>query len=246
MVDFDVHHGNGTQEVLEGDSNFMFFSIHVHDSKKFFYPGTGGECGVNSDCGTCSSATGLESRGNVVNVPLKRNTNSNAFLAAFSDRIIRRLQQFSPQLILLSAGFDGHRDDPTNGLRLGEEDFYAITKLLKRVARKCCQGRIVSVLEGGYALEGKNSPFRRSVAAHLRALTRDDDDYDDEMYLELLLIHAFLFLFSFCITYFQSICHLMEAETMHLSRSCNQPGRGRYHQYQCKCNITIYLFFFWR
>lgn len=103
IVDFDVHHGNGTQEVLEGDSNFMFFSIHVHDAKKFFYPGTGGEC-VPSECGSCESATGLESFDNVVNVPLKRNAASTTFISAFSQRIIQGLLKFSPQLILLSAG----------------------------------------------------------------------------------------------------------------------------------------------
>jgi len=82
-------------------------------------------------------------------------------------------------LILLSAGFDGHRDDPTNGLRLAEEDYYVITKQLKRVAHRYCNGRIISVLEGGYALEGRNCAFRRCVVAHLRALILDDDDYDD-------------------------------------------------------------------
>jgi len=186
VVDFDVHHGNGTQELLEGDENFMFYSIHVVDKRRFFYPGTGDADfmgnSTESAGGCCGPGSGVHcesEHSNVINVPLKRNSGSSTFLQAFTQKIILDLERFAPQLIFLSAGFDGHRDDPTNGMRLFEEDYYVITKQIKHVAKRFCQGRIISVLEGGYALEGKNCSFRRSVAAHLRALILDEDDYDE-------------------------------------------------------------------
>jgi len=188
VIDFDVHHGNGTQELLEGDSNFMFYSIHVVDKRRFFYPGTGDadtsleEGGLTLSggcCGTGASGHKESEHSNVINVPLKRNSGSTTFLQAFTQKILLDLERFAPQIIFLSAGFDGHRDDPTNGLRLFEEDYYVITKQIKHVAKRFCEGRIISVLEGGYALEGKNCSFRRSVQAHLRALILDEDDYDE-------------------------------------------------------------------
>ena len=86
----------------------------------------------------------------MLNVGLKRNTATAGFIQAFKTRVVPRLDAFRPQIILLSAGFDGHRDDPSNGMKLSDEDYFTITKLIMRVAKKWCNGRVVSVLEGGY------------------------------------------------------------------------------------------------
>ncbi|GAM19401.1 hypothetical protein SAMD00019534_025760 [Acytostelium subglobosum LB1] len=164
VVDFDVHHGNGTQEILSGDDNFLFISIHVCDEKRYFYPGTGRDVGDLRDDGTYD--------GNVLNVGLKINSGSATFLQAFTKKIIPRLEAYRPQLIFISAGFDGHKDDPTNGLKLGEEDYYTVTNMIKAVAAKHSRGRVISVLEGGYGIEKGNS-LQRCLNSHLRALVED-------------------------------------------------------------------------
>ncbi|KAF2071005.1 hypothetical protein CYY_007681 [Polysphondylium violaceum] len=170
VVDFDVHHGNGTQEILSGDDNFLFISIHVCDDKRYFYPGTGKDQGDIIDESTGSY------EGNILNIGLKRNSNSSVFLQAWMDKIIPRLEAYKPQLIFLSAGFDGHKDDPTNGLKLHEEDYYVITKMVKTVAFKYSKGRIISVLEGGYGIENKTNSLQRCVNSHLRALINDTEE----------------------------------------------------------------------
>ncbi|KAN0028346.1 hypothetical protein ACTFIV_010188 [Dictyostelium citrinum] len=168
VVDFDVHHGNGTQEILSGDDNFLFISIHVCDEKRYFYPGTG------QDVGDIDEVSG-QFEGNILNIGLKRNTGSAVFLQQWMNKIIPRLEAYKPQLIFLSAGFDGHKDDPTNGLKLNEEDYFVITKMIKTVAFKYCKGRIISVLEGGYGIEKSNS-LQRCVNSHLKALIEDTDE----------------------------------------------------------------------
>ncbi|KYR00611.1 hdaC, FYVE-type zinc finger-containing protein [Tieghemostelium lacteum] len=168
IVDFDVHHGNGTQEILAGDDNFLFISIHVCDEKRYFYPGTG------KDQGDYDESTG-EYDGNILNIGLKRNTGSNIFLQQFTKKVIPRLEAYKPELIFLSAGFDGHKDDPTNGLKLTEEDYGIITKMIKTISFKYSRGRIISVLEGGYGIE-KSASLQRCVNTHLRALIEDTDE----------------------------------------------------------------------
>ncbi|WP_442754828.1 histone deacetylase family protein [Methylocystis sp. JAN1] len=149
IVDFDVHHGNGTQEVFWSDGGVMFCSTHQAP----FYPGTGGY-----------NETGEHDT--IVNAPLLAGSTGDAFLEALIDRILPRLRDFGPDLILVSAGFDAHERDPLGGLRLTERDFAEATKRLMDVADRKCRGRIVSLLEGGYDLEG----LSRSVSAHVQAL----------------------------------------------------------------------------
>jgi acetoin utilization deacetylase AcuC-like enzyme len=149
IVDFDVHHGNGTQDIFWADESVLFCSTHQAP----FYPGTGG-CNETGEHGT------------IVNAPLLAGSTGDAFLEALADRILPRLRDFAPDLILISAGFDAHVRDPLGGLRFTEQDYSEATKRLMDIADKKCGGRIVSLLEGGYDLEG----LSRSVAAHVLAL----------------------------------------------------------------------------
>ena len=148
IVDFDVHHGNGTQAVFESDAGVFFASTHQSP----LYPGTGarGERGV----------------GNIFNVPLRPMSGSNEFRAAMSDIILPALDAFRPELVLVSAGFDAHRADPLAQLQLEESDYAWITERLLEVAAKHAKGRLVSTLEGGYDLEALSA----SAAAHVAAL----------------------------------------------------------------------------
>lgn len=148
VVDFDVHHGNGTQAIYRADANVLFASIH----QSFTFPksGAAGETGV----------------GNLVNVPLARKSSRDAFKAAFADNIIPRLRQFEPEILFVSAGFDAHVRDPIGEQRLMTEDFAWLTTELADVADACCGGRIVSVLEGGYNPDA----VADACAAHVRAL----------------------------------------------------------------------------
>ncbi len=148
IVDFDVHHGNGTQAVAEKDENLFFASSHQYP----FYPGTG-----------ASFETGL---GNIVNAPLPAGSGSTAFRRAYEKRILPALDAFAPDLVLVSAGFDAHRADPLAALDLEEEDFAWVTARLAEAAARHCSGRLVSVLEGGYDLRA----LAGSVAAHVGAL----------------------------------------------------------------------------
>jgi acetoin utilization deacetylase AcuC-like enzyme len=149
IVDFDVHHGNGTQEIFWADETVLFCSTHQAP----FYPGTGGR-----------NETGAH--GNVVNAPLLAGSTGDAFKEAMADRILPRLRDFAPDLILISAGFDAHERDPLGGLRLREVDFYDATKRLMDIADKRCGGRIVSMLEGGYDVDA----LSRCVNSHVLAL----------------------------------------------------------------------------
>jgi acetoin utilization deacetylase AcuC-like enzyme len=149
IVDFDVHHGNGTQEIFWADPNVLFCSTHQAP----FYPGTGWR-----------EETG--EHGTIVNAPLRAGSDGEVFAEALQDVILPRLKAFRPDLLLISAGFDAHRDDPLGGLRLEEQDFFEATRRLLELAEKCCEGRVVSLLEGGYDLNA----LARSVAAHVAAL----------------------------------------------------------------------------
>jgi acetoin utilization deacetylase AcuC-like enzyme len=151
VVDFDVHHGNGSQEIFWSDASVMYCSTHEMP----LYPGTG-----------AMSETGAHD--NIVNAPLRAGDGSDRFKAAFETRILPRLSAFSPELIVISAGFDAHARDPLANLRLVEADFGWATRKLMEMADKTAQCRVVSVLEGGYDLEG----LSQSVGAHVTALMR--------------------------------------------------------------------------
>lgn len=148
IVDFDVHHGNGTQDLVEDDARILFCSSHQMP----LYPGTGAvhETGV----------------GNVLNVPLPDGAGSQAFRAAYEGTILPRVDEFAPELIIISAGFDAHRADPLAGMMLVEDDFAWVTQKLCDLADKHCDGRIVSSLEGGYDLEALGA----SAYAHVKVL----------------------------------------------------------------------------
>ena len=148
VVDFDVHHGNGTQHLFENDPNLFYASTHQYPA----YPGTGTISEVGS--------------GNIVNVPLKPGTGSEAFRAAYTKTILPKLNTFEPQLLLVSAGFDAHRKDPLCQLNLNSDDFSWVTKHLIEVADNHCQGMLISTLEGGYDLDALAS----SVAKHVQEL----------------------------------------------------------------------------
>jgi acetoin utilization deacetylase AcuC-like enzyme len=151
VIDFDVHHGNGTQHSFWDDPDLFYGSSHQSP----FYPGTGAwqETGVAH---------------NIVNVPLTRGSGSAAFRAGMEKELLPALRQFAPELIIISAGFDAHHLDPLGGLQFTDDDFHWITRELMQVADETAQGRVVSVLEGGYSLEGLAS----GSAAHVRALMR--------------------------------------------------------------------------
>jgi acetoin utilization deacetylase AcuC-like enzyme len=149
IVDFDVHHGNGTQEIFWDDPNVLFCSTHQAP----FYPGTGWR-----------NETG--EHGTIVNAPLPAGADGEVFSEALREVVLPRVKAFAPDLLLISAGFDAHRDDPLGGLRFDEQDFFEATQRLTEMAENCCEGRVVSLLEGGYDL----AALARSVAAHVAAL----------------------------------------------------------------------------
>ena len=151
LVDFDVHHGNGSQAMLQADPDLFYASSHQSPC----YPGTGAadERGVAD---------------NVVNLPLAPGSGGPTFRRGWSVRILPALDRFAPELLIVSAGFDAHRDDPLAELQLGVEDFVWLTRELLGVADRHCQGHIVSVMEGGYDL----AALAGSIAAHVQTLMR--------------------------------------------------------------------------
>jgi len=146
IVDFDVHHGNGTEDIFSGDERVLFCSSFQHP----FYPGTG----ANSKAP------------NVINVPLPARTDGAAFRAAVEEAWLPRLEAFKPQLVMISAGFDGHAEDDMAHFRLREPDYAWITRKLHELAMRHASERIVSCLEGGYSL----SALGRSVSTHIDEL----------------------------------------------------------------------------
>ena len=149
VVDFDVHHGNGTQDIFWADPTVMYCSTHQMP----LFPGTG-----------ASNERGEHDT--VVNAPLRSGDGSVKFRAAFDDLILPQLRGFAPELIVISAGFDAHYRDPLGGLELRAEDFNWVTRKLMDLADQTAGGRVVSVLEGGYDLQG----LGESVDAHVMAL----------------------------------------------------------------------------
>ena len=152
VLDFDVHHGNGTQSIFYGDPTLFYGSSHQYPC----YPGTGAE-----------TERGIA--GNVVNAPLPPGSLGAVFRAAWDTTILPALDRFAPQLLIISAGFDAHKADPLAQLRLETSDFRWITSRLMDVAAAHCQGRIVSLLEGGYDLDA----LAASAAEHVRTLMYD-------------------------------------------------------------------------
>ena len=146
ILDFDVHHGNGTENIFAGNRRVLYCSTFQHP----FYPHTGTD--LTAD--------------NIVNVPLPAGTSGGEFRAAVAAHWLPRLESFRPQLVFVSAGFDAHIEDEMAEMRLREEDYAWVTEAIRDIAERHAEGRIVSVLEGGYALPA----LGRSVAAHLNAL----------------------------------------------------------------------------
>lgn len=148
VIDFDVHHGNGTQAAFVEDGHYLYISTHQSP----LYPGTGrrDERGV----------------GNIINIPLMADSGSAEFRYAWSKEIEPALRAFQPDIIVISAGFDAHYMDPLATMNLREDDYAWVTRKILAVAADCCQGRVVSCLEGGYSLEA----LATSAAAHVKAL----------------------------------------------------------------------------
>jgi len=146
VVDFDVHHGNGTEDILAGDERVLMVSTFQHP----FYP----------YCGTENPAA------NMCNVPLPARSRGDAFREAVSEVWLPRLREFAPEMVFISAGFDAHLEDDMGNLGLVESDYAWVTEQMLQVAKTSAQGRVVSMLEGGYVM----SPLARSVAAHIKAL----------------------------------------------------------------------------
>jgi acetoin utilization deacetylase AcuC-like enzyme len=151
IVDFDVHHGNGSQDIFWSDRSVMYCSTHEMP----LYPGTG-------------AITERGEFNTIVNAPLRAGDGGDRFREAFETVILPRLRDFKPDVLIVSAGFDAHTRDPLANLNLVEADYTWVTQKLMQVADECCGGRIVSMLEGGYDLQG----LSRSVAAHVTALMR--------------------------------------------------------------------------
>jgi len=147
IVDFDVHHGNGTQDIFYENENVLFISTHQYP----YYPGTGSE----------------QEKGkfdNIYNIPLPAGTNSEEYLNAF-EHALKKLKEFKPEFILISAGFDAHKDDPLAQIKLETDDFYTITKRILETSKVFCNGKVVSILEGGYDLAALRDSTKRHVDA---------------------------------------------------------------------------------
>jgi len=149
IIDFDVHHGNGTQNIFYDNEKVLYISSHQYP----YYPGSGdaGERGIKN---------------NVLNVPLNAGTESHEFLNAY-ESIFKKLKEFKPEFILLSAGFDAHKDDPLAQINLESKDYYTLTKRIKVIAKEMCDEKIVSILEGGYDLNA----LKESVDYHVKCLS---------------------------------------------------------------------------
>jgi len=151
IIDFDVHHGNGTQEIFYSDNSVVYGSIHEHP----LFPGTGSE-----------NETGV---GNIFNAPIQSGTNSQEFLNIFEEKILENIDKFKPDAILISAGFDAHKRDPLANINLESEDYYTITKNIVEIANLHCDGKVISFLEGGYDLLA----LSEATKAHLRGLNEN-------------------------------------------------------------------------
>jgi len=152
IVDWDVHHGNGTQDIFYEDGSVVFCS--THQSPLYPFTGHANETGRG------------KGQGCTLNLPFPARTGMSMIGAAFTDRLLPAIDAFKPDLILISAGFDSRVDDPLGQFRLTDDDFVALTKLLLESAQRHCQGRLVSILEGGYNIQGLAS----AVTHHVQTL----------------------------------------------------------------------------
>ena len=147
IIDFDVHHGNGTQNIFYDNEKVLYISTHQYP----YYPGSG-------------SAKEKGKFNNVLNVPLEAGTTAEEYLNAY-ENVLRKLKEFRPEFLLFSAGFDAHIDDPLAQLKLGSEDFYQLTKRALEISKSMCNGNVVSILEGGYDLKALQDSSKRHVDA---------------------------------------------------------------------------------
>ena len=149
IIDFDVHHGNGTQDIFYNNKKVLYISTHQYP----YYPGSGSE----KEKGNFN---------NIFNIPLEAGTTSEEYLNAY-ELVLKKLKEFKPEFLLFSAGFDAHIDDPLAQLRLSSEDFYKITKRTLEISKLFCNGNVVSILEGGYDLKALQDSSQRHVDALL-------------------------------------------------------------------------------
>ena len=148
IIDFDVHHGNGTQDIFYDNEKVLYISTHQYP----YYPGSG----TNDEKGK---------HNNILNIPLPAGTTSEEYLNAY-EFVLKKIREFKPEFILLSAGFDAHKDDPLAQLQLESKDFYSITKRTLELSKQYCDGKVVSILEGGYDLLA----LQESTEMHVKAL----------------------------------------------------------------------------
>lgn len=152
IVDWDVHHGNGTEEIFYEDDSVFFISTHQYP----FYPGTGSAKNRGKGKGD----------GYTLNLPLQRGSGDDIYTSIFKEKVIPELEKFQPNFILISAGFDAHKKDPLAGMELSTSGFESLTRLMKKSSDDLCQGRLISFLEGGYDLKA----LAESVEVHVAAL----------------------------------------------------------------------------
>ena len=147
IIDFDVHHGNGTQDIFYDNEKVLYISTHQYP----YYPGSGSEKEIGKF-------------NNVLNIPLEAGTTAEEYLNAY-ELVLKKLKEFKPEFLLFSAGFDAHIDDPLAQLRLSSEDFYQLTKRTLEISKSICNGNVVSILEGGYDLKALQDSTKRHVDA---------------------------------------------------------------------------------
>ena len=147
IIDFDVHHGNGTQDIFYNNEKVLFISTHQYP----FYPGSGSE----NEKGKFN---------NILNIPLEAGTTAEKYLNAY-EYVLKKLKEFKPEFLLFSAGFDAHINDPLAQLKLNTDDFYQLTKRTLELSKSFCNGKVVSILEGGYDLKALQDSTQRHVDA---------------------------------------------------------------------------------
>lgn len=152
ILDWDVHHGNGTQEIFYRDANVFFLSVHQFP----FYPMTGLPTEIGEDMGI----------GTTKNLPLQAETEDYTYIQIFKNSIVPTIEKFNPDIILISAGFDAHKNDPLGGMRISTQGFEELTRIILECAKYTCEGRVLSFLEGGYDLPA----LAESVEAHIAVL----------------------------------------------------------------------------
>ncbi len=155
IIDWDVHHGNGTQHIFEDDPSVFYFSTHQYP----FYPGTGAATETGQGRG----------RGYTMNVPLPAGTGDETYITVFEQQLLPRALDYRPDCVIISAGFDAHYADPLAHMEVTEAGYRRLTQVVKEIAARCCQNRLISVLEGGYNVEA----LGRSVTTHIETLQQN-------------------------------------------------------------------------